>query len=79
MGAGDFQQGYYELLEDLKDLAQIEAINTTSADQYEGDLIIGGPSALYELDRLYNHWTTTAHAAPDLFEMFNPTGLPQAA
>lgn len=52
--------GYHELVEDLQDLAQTKAINTTSASNYEG-AVISGPSELYELDRYYEKWVLEAH------------------
>ena len=52
--------GYNELVEDLKDLAQTESINTSSAAAYE-DAVISGPSDLYELDHYYDKWVLEAH------------------
>ena len=72
-------QGYHELLEDLQDLAQSQAINTSSADPYESDMVLGGPSALYDLDQLYKEWVLLAHTTPDLRDLFHSSDFPQAA
>ena len=56
--------GYNELVEDLKDLAQTESINTSSAAAYE-DAVISGPSDLYELDHYYDCLLYTSDAADE--------------
>ena len=75
----NIHSGYHELLEDLQDLAQSQAINTSSAAPYENDMILGGPSALYDLDKLYQEWVRYARTTPDLLDLFNSTDFPQAA
>ena len=72
-------QGYHELIEDLQDLAQSQAINTSSAEPYESDMVLGGPSALYDLDQLYKEWVQLAHTTPDLLELFNSSDFPHVA